>query len=326
MTHGRRRLLALTILAVGALIMSLGVTAALGYEALLSETPTTTTASTGSTSDSLLSADLGLALRVGMTEFKRDFHLSPTVGKAAPVPGLTFDRDVETHDVKAPVGAGLDVDVRSGSHAASASQSGSDTTTQSGQVAMLNDAVPTATLAAAAFATAGLVVYFWAAIKTFAYKVLVLPLVPLYAHITRSQVFDNDVRERIFTAIRDEPGVSASQLSRAAGVSWGTTVYHLDVLEQTKMISSLRDGRYRRYFQNGQALDTSKEIVSCLKNDTTNSVASAIVAAPGTTQKELAATVGMSPQALHWHLTRLVKAGIIEKRRDGRVVRHFALA
>jgi DNA-binding transcriptional ArsR family regulator len=33
----------------------------------------------------------------------------------------------------------------------------------------------------------------------------------------------------------------------------------------------------------------------------------------------------MSPQALHWHLARLVGAGLVRKERAGRVVRHFTL-
>jgi predicted transcriptional regulator len=71
-------------------------------------------------------------------------------------------------------------------------------------------------------------------------------------------------------------------------------------------------------------LPGSKEAVAVLANPVTAGVVAAIRAAPGASQKELAQRVGMTPQALHWHLRRLVGAGVVRKSRDGRSVRHFA--
>ena len=175
-------------------------------------------------------------------------------------------------------------------------------------------------LVASAFTLAGLATYFWGGVK----KALLLPFIGLYARITRAEVFDNSVRERIFHAIKASPGLSASDLAKAAGVSWGTTIYHLDVLEQNRMVTSLRKGRHRRYFENGAALSVPKETVAVLQNAVTAQVVSSIKGQPGATQKELASRVGLTPQALHWHLQRLVQVGLVQKVREGRVVRHFS--
>ncbi|HVL47586.1 MAG TPA: winged helix-turn-helix transcriptional regulator [Candidatus Thermoplasmatota archaeon] len=144
-----------------------------------------------------------------------------------------------------------------------------------------------------------------------------------YAHVQPSEVFDNAVRERIFAHVKADPGVSATDLAKRAGVSWGTTIYHLEVLEQTRMVVSLRNGRYRRYFENGAGDAAKRTAVAVLRNDVTAKVAKALSAHPGLSQKEAARLVGLSPQALHWHINRLAGAGLLRRERDGRVVRHF---
>jgi len=181
-----------------------------------------------------------------------------------------------------------------------------------------------ASAAVAAFTVAGTVAYFWSSVKTWAWRLLALPLMPLYARISRAEALDNKVRQGIFEAIKADPGMSASALAKHFDISWGTTMYHLEVLEQTRLVSSLREGRYRRYFVNGAELDgASKETVAILCNETTAQVADAVHTTPGATQKEVARAVGLTPQALHWHMRRLVEAGLVRKEREGRVVRHY---
>lgn len=317
----RRRLLALSILAIAALLTGLGVGAAYGYEQGTSENPIAAESTTETTDGGLtVNAVLGVTA-FGMT-IERELEVDPPVARSVDLPGLSVHRE-DTADL--PVSTRLDLDIASGSHVTRTSGD-QRVETAASSTAVVSPGMEAATIAAAAFAGAGLVAYFWASLKAGIYKFLVLPLVPLYAHITRSEALDNRVRERIFEAIKAEPGVSASELARRTDVSWGTTMYHLDVLEQTKMISSMRDGRYRRYFQNGAGLTATKQVVAILRNPITERVATCVETTPGVTQKDLAAAMDMSPQALHWHLTRLVKAGVVEKRREGRLVRHFALA
>ncbi len=149
---------------------------------------------------------------------------------------------------------------------------------------------------------------------------------PLYAHIGRAEVFENDVRERLFELVKTEPGISPSELSSRLGVSWGTTIYHLDVLEQNRMLVSVKDGRYRRYFENGGAAADRREAVAVLRNAQTAAVAERVSMTPGLSQKDLAHAIGLSPQALHWHAARLLRAGIVTKVREGRVVRFYRSA
>ncbi|HWH08780.1 MAG TPA: winged helix-turn-helix transcriptional regulator, partial [Candidatus Thermoplasmatota archaeon] len=237
---------------------------------------------------------------------------------ALPLGGLLpAERTLDTGTL--PLGARVQVDLASERVGGAGSGSASQAYRVREQRTQAVDGASLA-VAASAFTLAGLAAYFWGGLK----KALLLPLVGLYARITRAEVFDNTVRERIFHAIKANPGLSASDLAKLAGVSWGTTIYHLDVLEQNRMVTSLRKGRHRRYFENGAALTVPKEAVAVLQNPVTAQVVSSIQGQPGATQKELAGRVGLTPQALHWHLQRLVAVGLVRKEREGRVVRHFS--
>ncbi len=212
--------------------------------------------------------------------------------------------------------AGLDLDYDD----SKAVQSGPTTSSAAVADAGVVPAETVAWAAVAALGAAGALAWFWPHLK----KLVGLAAVaPLYARITRQEVFENAVRERIFTLVKGDPGISASDLSARAKVSWGTTMYHLEVLEQNRMVASMKQGRYRRYFINGAELSGTKEEVAILKNTKTAAVADVLTKAPGLTQKEISRATDMSPQALHWHMGRLVDAGLVRKEREGRVVRHY---
>ena len=304
----------------GAILLLAGTSAGLGYVALTSDdAPETPAAREQAAETGGIELTTVVDLEVPLVPVDPvSVNLQPPGASKAPLPGLSVDRDLGATEAGLAVDASIDL--AAGSHRVKDARAGSSelSTTASIMRSIPPGAAPVA-VAATAFTIAGIVAYFWTSIKTW----LAAPLVGMYAKISRAEVFDNNVRERIFGAIRANPGLSASDLARLADVSWGTTIYHLDVLEQTRMVSSIRKGRYRRYFENGAALTTSKDTVAVLRNPVTANVVDILRARPGVTQKELAGATSMSPQALHWHLARLVETGLVRKEREGRVVRHF---
>lgn len=240
--------------------------------------------------------------------------------------------DVERHaavDAGPLASARLDVDTRAPADTAPPATSRSTTASATHARLALTPATERALVAGAALAGAGALAYAWAGAKAWAARagqaLAAAPLLGLYARITRAELFDNPVRTRLFDAIQRAPGISTSDLARCAGVSWGTTIYHLEVLERSDMVTSLRNGRHRRYFENGATLGPAGKVeVALLQNRVTADVAARVRATPGITQKDLAGALGMTPQALHWHVQRLASAGLVRKRREGRVVRHYA--
>lgn len=307
----------LLVLAVGLLVTGIG--AALVGERV-SEPQATAAQETVNAGGLLASADLSVEV-LGL-EVKRSVDADPPAAHQAMLPDLNVRREQNVAPDAVPVKADLALDVATGGAARRTSAAPGSVETASVEATVI-DTPAALTLAAAAFAGAGLLALAWGSLKTLGHKLVVFPVFALYAKISRSEVFENEVREQIFQAIRATPGIAATDLARAAQVSWGTTIYHLEVLEQTRMVTSVREGRHRRYFLNGAALDQSKHAIAVLHNTVTADVSERIRVTPGLTQKDLATATGMSPQALHWHLVRLIGAGLVRKERDGRMVRHF---
>jgi predicted transcriptional regulator len=148
----------------------------------------------------------------------------------------------------------------------------------------------------------------------------------LYARIPASDVLGSGPRRRIYELVLAEPGISLSELASKSGLSWGATVHHLGVLRRSGLVSSLRHGRHRRWFAPGACDQVERVQVAQLRNPVSARVARLVLEQPGLSQKQLAELVGMSPQAVHWHLVRLHGAGLVDRVRDGREVRHFVRA
>jgi predicted transcriptional regulator len=102
----------------------------------------------------------------------------------------------------------------------------------------------------------------------------------------------------------------------------GTLAYHLNVLENDKLIFSENDGFYRRFYPiearipqiNGndglsythvQLNKTQDKIINILENK------------PGMTQKEIAKKVKKSNQVVNYNINAMTQLGLIKLKRDG---------
>lgn len=168
------------------------------------------------------------------------------------------------------------------------------------------------------------------ALATFALKAepvrrgLFLLALPLYSRLRRSELLDNQVRDRIHKTIEAHPGVSIIQVCRAAKVGWGTAVYHLQRLERDRMIVSRRDGQYRRFYLNGSAPDpgAADPAARVLAHPLAASIAAFVHAHPGAAQKDVCQALAISPPLASKWLGRLLEAGLLTSQREWKLVRY----
>lgn len=167
----------------------------------------------------------------------------------------------------------------------------------------------------------GLLVYYWPAVQ---YGLGAL-LFPLYARVTKEETLDHKAREQLYDLIRAEPGVSTNHLAKAVSFGWSTLTYHLRVLERNEAIVSVRDGRYKRFFdrQSGRYSNGRKFVLAVLKNDATYDIARFIREKPGSSQKEVAGSFHLSPSSVHWHVERLSEVALVQKVRESHNVKYF---
>lgn len=166
-----------------------------------------------------------------------------------------------------------------------------------------------------------LAAYFWPTIKFVSAKAF---LVVGYAKIKKDQVLNNSIRESILQLIRGTPGIHASDIARQSRAGWGTIVYHLSVLEKNKMVTSLVDGRHKRFFPSDTVDYSKRGQLAALMNANTRQIYELIEAEPGIVQGQIAGRVDLTIPTVIWHLQRLQGAGLVGRDKDGRKYRYFS--
>ncbi|MDD3621673.1 MAG: winged helix-turn-helix transcriptional regulator [Methanofollis sp.] len=142
-----------------------------------------------------------------------------------------------------------------------------------------------------------------------------------YRRISRHRPFDNPNRWQIFSCIKKNPGVTATEIATAMGVSRGTVHYHLTHLQDRSLINKIAKGKTIGYFVYNEKLDTAEEeILLHLKNTTKKNLLSALRETPGISQSEVAEVVEVSRPTVSWHMEQLIRDGLVEvKKAKGRV-------
>lgn len=163
--------------------------------------------------------------------------------------------------------------------------------------------------------------WFWPYLK---YVGTALMVVPMYSRIGREDVLEHGKREEIFGLIRDVPGIHAHEISSRAVIGWGTTVYHLKLLEDHGLIVGKRTGRYKRFFATAGGAARNVDHYAVLRNETTSAIAKHVLAHPGCIQKDLCAALNLAPSLVTWHMNRLEEVDLVKKVREGRTVRYYA--
>lgn len=138
---------------------------------------------------------------------------------------------------------------------------------------------------------------------------------PGYAKLRKEALLDNKVREQIVQAVRAEPGITPPELQRLTGAGWSTVVYHLSLLEKNKLVSSLIDGRHKRFFPAEEVAWNERGRIAALKNLRTRQLYELITNEPGVGPSDLAHRVSLSRQAIYGHVERLERAGLVGRDR-----------
>ena len=136
-----------------------------------------------------------------------------------------------------------------------------------------------------------------------------------------------DTRNKIFQLIAENQGIHLREICRSLNKKMGVIQYHIHVLENERLINSIKDGRYRRFFTNSVKLKghSNKILISFTRRETTSKLLESIYNHNGTGifHKELANEVGISSQAITWHIKKLLKENIIISEKVGRQKKYY---
>lgn len=128
-----------------------------------------------------------------------------------------------------------------------------------------------------------------------------------------------ETRKKIYELIRASPGIHFREIERRLKIATGNLQYHLHYLEERNLIRSERDGKYTRYFPKDLRLDdVDREILSFLRRRTSRWILMYLLENPDANNKDISRSAGLSPSTVSWHMNKLLEAGIVERRVEGR--------
>jgi hypothetical protein len=143
--------------------------------------------------------------------------------------------------------------------------------------------------------------------------------VPLYHRLTRDEVLDHGMRNRLHERIMESPGVSYSDLKRGFALNNGTLSHHLWMLQRQQLITARPDGLRKRFFPYGPRVTFAGSI------DPRQRVAALVKEEPGIAQKEISERLGLSKQLVNYHVRSLERRGELLVERSWRAARCFPI-
>jgi len=147
------------------------------------------------------------------------------------------------------------------------------------------------------------------------------PSVPLSFTINVSDrpasLFDNSTRMEIYDFIVANPGVAFRNICSELGIAIGTAEFHLGILKKAGLISFVRDGRYKRFFEVKRFSDKEMEMISLARHTTARSILEALLNRKAVSHGDLAFQLSITSQGLTWQMNRLKALGVVRERREG---------
>jgi len=145
------------------------------------------------------------------------------------------------------------------------------------------------------------------------YNFLKFMVVPLYTRLKRGKILDHFMRGQVYGFIKANPGAHYNLIRRQLEINNGALAYHIAVLEREKFIRSRMDGTLKRFYPSDMNLPTGHEFTEMERK-----LIDILRANPGFSQKEIALTLGLSPQVVNYHIKSLARNHILRLNRVGK--------
>lgn len=135
----------------------------------------------------------------------------------------------------------------------------------------------------------------------------------------QQQTLELGTRGKIYRLIKRSPGLHFREIQRRTKFAIGNLQYQLSVLEKTRLIKQVKVGKFARYYSIiGQPLEIDSNVLSLLRQDSLRKIALFLLTEKKGTNLSIASAIQLSPSTTSWHLTKMVQAGIVEKKSRGK--------
>ena len=119
-------------------------------------------------------------------------------------------------------------------------------------------------------------------------------------------------RATIYEFIQSNPGTHMRNICESLSISIGSVQYHLDRLTEYELIESEKESKYKRFFVSRRFTEFEKRLIAFLRKPNAKLIVKYTSTQEGCSHQELANLLGVSSQAITWHVQRLKEEKIIE--------------
>lgn len=125
------------------------------------------------------------------------------------------------------------------------------------------------------------------------------------------EILDLEIRRSIYDLIAKNPGLHARKIAESLSMSGQLTDYHLLYMERNEVLTSIKEGGYRRYYIRGKLGVKDRHRIAILRHETPLKIVLYLLKHPKAQHKELLEVLSVAKSTITYHLKKLSRAGII---------------
>lgn len=132
-------------------------------------------------------------------------------------------------------------------------------------------------------------------------------------------------RREIYDYIKSHPGTHEREIEKELGIATGDLRYHLNKLSRADLISTWGSGT-KFIFPLNLFGEKQEILLGLLTQETPREILLCIMRHPGIGQKEIAEELELSAPTIWWHMDRLLRLGVVGRKKDGKSVSYEVIA
>ena len=127
-----------------------------------------------------------------------------------------------------------------------------------------------------------------------------------------NEILELETRRKIYNLIARNPGLHFSKIADMLSLRLSLAEYHLLYLEKNKIVISVKEKGYKRYYMEGSKIGVEdKKILSLLRQEIPLRVVLFLLKHANSKHRDILKSLDCAPSTLSYHLKKLVKNGII---------------
>jgi len=126
-------------------------------------------------------------------------------------------------------------------------------------------------------------------------------------------------RDKIYRAITKNPGLHFRELQRRTGLATGSLQYHIDYLSRRRLIKSVKQGKFVRYYSaSGEQFGENETLMNLLRQESLRKIMLFLLTKRSATNLTISSAIELSPSTISWHLSKLVENNVVGVRKRAR--------